>query len=346
MIRKHATLLFCAKRGCVGERREKENRNLIKKGLFMINKKFSMRWMVAIVSMFFVCLSVSAGDNIAEVKEKEKIHKEATGEDSVGNISFRRMMTALAVSSQLPITNTRVAATPLVSNVVGKQNRDQSVIITYDLNSSYQCSVSCDIAVNDSFLPTPLSFKDGSHVGIVSGGANRSITWLATDDWPNQKSNKVKARITVVETDVPQTWAHITIEWAKWGGSDIDICGYWIDKPSIKVGFSHGSGSSSSSWRSMWKGDNTGSGPEYVLVGVAPGEILNGVSSRKYKIHFNHYGTAASSPHVKVTVSSNGSTLSKISDAATRRGSAANTSDPFVVITFDGSGTPMSITTN
>lgn len=293
-------------------------------------------------------LNCFAGDNLAEIeaalaREKARIHKEATGEDTVGNVSFRRRMTVLAAPSRLLTANEGTAATPLVSNVVGKQKRDKTVEITYDINSSYQCSVSCDIAVNDSFLPTPLSFKDGSHVGIVSGGANRTITWLASNDWPNQKSDKVKARITVVETDVPQTWAHITIEWAQWGGSDIDICGYWIDQPSIKVGFSHGSGSSSSTWRSMWKGDNTGSGPEYVLVGVAPGEILSGVSSRKYKIHFNHYGTAASNPHVKVTVSSNGSTRSKVCNAATRRGSAANTSDPYVVITFDESGTPISI---
>lgn len=282
-------------------------------------------------------------ESIAE--QKAAYHKLVTGESSVGYQGVRRSATLMSAPSARPML--MAAAAPLVANVVGRQEtsgeKKRMVKVSYDLNTSYQCTVACDILVDGVALPGPLTFTEDSNIGMVSGGKNRTIYWDAKKDWNNKKSERVKARVTVAETDVPTTWAHITIAWAEWGGRDVDICGYWLDKSSVKVGWSYSSGSTDSAWRSVWKGDNTGTGPEYVDVAVAEGEILGGVTSRKYRIHFNYFGAAASTPKVRVTVSSNGVTKSTTCSASTRSGLKAETSDPHVTITFDSSGTPTSI---
>lgn len=235
--------------------------------------------------------------------------------------------------------------TSLAQNVVGRQLEDGTVEISYDLNSAYQCSVSCEISVDGTKLPTPLTFAAGGATGIVQPGTEKKIIWDARKDWPNHRSDAVKAILTVTETDAPGNWANIAIEWAEWGGRDIDICGYWLAHTSGQMGYAHTSTKQdlSTAWKSMWKGDNTGNGPENVLVHVANNELSDPNVSRKYRIHFNHYGTAASSPHVRVTVNGNGRTLSKVSAAGTRSGNAANTSDPYVTITFDENDTPIAI---
>ena len=292
----------------------------------------------ACAGTLFAILSVAAigsvfqlnGAEVSIAEQKASLHRQLTGESAVGYRGVR-LATKAAIAS------------PLVENVVGCQLVDGTVQISYDLNSSYQCEVFCAISVDGVLLAGPLTFAEGSCVGITTGGQGKKIIWKAKSDWDNQRSDRVKALVTATETDVPSSWAHITIAWSEWGGKDIDICGYWVDKPEVQVGYSHGSGSTASAWRSAWKGDNTGSGPEYVLVAVAENEILSGVTSRRYRIHFNHYGEAAANPHVRVTVFSNGVTKSKTCRANTRRRSAATTTDPYVTISFDENGTPTSI---
>ena len=93
----------------------------------------------------------------------------------------------------------------------------------------------------------------------------------------------------------------------------------------------------------MWKGDNTQSGPENIMVFIDNAQLEGVFTERIYKIHFNHFGAAAANPHVRVTVTGNDKTLTATVGAATRKSQRAETSDPFVLILFDASNTPISI---
>lgn len=303
------------------------------------------------VSAFGIILSTAAVEPMsfegmsdeAIAAYKEELYLKSQGITVPKKVLALRSQSFVVRAMSTSEANTDESA--LARNVVGKQLENGTVEISYDINSAYQCNVSCDISVEGTKLPTPLSFIAGGAIGIVQPGTAKKIIWDAHKDWPNKKSDAVKAILTVTETDAPGDWANIAIEWSEWGGKDIDICGYWLAHTSGKMGYAHTSAKQdlSTAWKSMWKGDNTGSGPENVLVHVANDELGDSTVERQYRIHFNHYGQAASSPHVRVTVNGNGKTLSKVCSAATRRGNAASTSDPYVTITFDESDTPIAI---
>lgn len=282
----------------------------------------------------------------AIVAYKEELYLKSHGVESTRTSVARRSQTFVVGSRQAM----NLDDSALAKNVVGRQLEDGTVEISYDLNSPYQSSVSCDIVADGTKLNTPLTFMPGAATGIVQPGVGKKIIWHARKDWPNQKSDNVKAVLTVTETDAPADWANIAIEWAEWGGKDIDICGYWLGYESGKMGYSYISSSNakdvSTAWKSMWKGDNVGNGPENVMVHIENSELGGVTANRQYRIHFNHFGEAASDPHVRVTVKCNGVTLSEVSNAATRRQSKALTSDPYVTITFDEYDTPISIKCN
>ena len=121
------------------------------------------------------------------------------------------------------------------------------------------------------------------------------------------------------------------------------MCGYWVDRPDVKVGWSYGTGSTSLTYRSTWRGDNTGSGPEYINIGVVPGETLEGVVNRRYRVHCNYYGNAGSSSKATISVTCNGVVKQKTISVSNRNGKAANTSDPYVTISFNDAGRLVSI---
>ena len=263
-------------------------------------------------------------------RAKWEKHRQLTGEDL-----FATASPDLSPKSSLTIKNLRAS----------QRAGTKMVDVYYDLLSSgdYQCNVSMSMTDNGSPVAVNTYAQDGDIGEGVVPGTGKHIAWDAGADWPNKYSQRFQVTVTATETDIPKTWATITISWASYGGKDLDICGYWVDQPGVKVGYSHGSGSTGSTYRSRWKGDNTRSGPEYVLVGVNENDIASGVTTRKYRIHFNYYKTAGSPAKADVTVKANGVTKRRTSSASTHKGNAASTSDPSVTITFDSDGTPISI---
>lgn len=277
-----------------------------------------------------IAIQVVGAEDHSVIARKLALHKVATGED----------LSILSKASFQPKSNVSI------QNIRAAQRNDDSKLVDvyYDLVSSgnYQCNVVMEMLNNGSTVAIGAANQEG-HVGEgVAPGEDRHIVWNAGKDWPDNYSSKFQTRLTATETDIPKTWATITIAWAAYGGSDIDICGYWLDKPDVKVGWSWGSGSTDSVYSSRWKGDNTGSGPEYILVGASAADLPTGVTTPRYRIHFNHYGRAGSPPKVDVSVRANNVTRSKTQTAATRGGKAL-TSDPYLTITFDQDGTPRSI---
>lgn len=265
--------------------------------------------------------------------EKEAIHLRETGEDlSIARKSGGRRLLSSSADGYS------------IENVFARQVEGTKFVkITYDLISSgdRQYKVSLSLQNNgNSVSATTLSGDIGRG---VAPGSGKSIVWDAGKDWPNGYSEKFTAIVSAEETDIPVSWANITVSWGAYGGRDLDICGYWLDQPSTKVGWSYGSGSTSSTWRSRWEGDNTGSGPEYIHVGVNENDIAQGVADRRYRIHFNYYGEVGSSAQATVYVTANGITKSASSPTGTHTGTKAYTSDPYLTITFDSHGSPISI---
>jgi len=239
----------------------------------------------------------------------------------------------------------------VATNVKAKQANpysggDDCVSISYDaITEGSPVNVSVTAVDYETGETIPCNtFGSGSDVGLrVPAGRSKFISWDAKADWGRHYSKKVKVNVIAVPADNPETWAVVTIAWASFGGRDLDVCGYWVDRPDVKVGWSYGTGSTDSTYRSTWRGDNTGSGPEYINIGVVPGETLSGVTDRRYRIHCNYFGSAGSSSKATLSVTSSGITKSKTISVSNRSGSGALTSDPFVTITFDENGQLVSI---
>lgn len=216
----------------------------------------------------------------------------------------------------------------------------KSVYITYDARTSGGVPVNVSLVVTDNGVVVPATtFSSDSDIGLrIPPGRNKCIVWDAGKDYDNHLSANMVAKVTAIPADNPSTWAVVTISWSEFGGRDLDVCGYWIDRPNVKVGWSYGTGSTTAEYRSTWRGDNTGSGPEYINIGVVPGETLEGVRNRAYRVHCNYFGSAGSPAKATISVSCNGMTMAKTISTGTHHGTAANTSDPYVTIYFDESG--------
>lgn len=238
----------------------------------------------------------------------------------------------------------------VATNVRAKQDDNslscsKSVYIRYDAVTSGGVPVNVSLTIKDNGVVVPATtFSEDSDIGLrIPPGKNKCIVWDAGADYDNRLSSNMVATVTAIPADNPSTWAVVTISWSAFGGKDLDVCGYWLDRPDVKVGWNYGTGSTSSTYRSTWRGDNTGSGPEYINIGVVPGETLEGVTRRAYRIHCNYYGSVGSSAKATISVSCNGTSLSKTISTGTHTSSAANTSDPYVTIYFDETGNLTSI---
>lgn len=237
----------------------------------------------------------------------------------------------------------------IASNVRAEQGDDalscsKKVYIRYDaVSASGTFPVNVDVVVKDKGVVVPATSFSGDYGQRIPQGRNKLIIWDAGVDYDNKRSSDMTVDVTAVPADNPSTWAVVTISWASFGGRDLDVCGYWLDRPDVKVGWSYSTGSESSTFRSTWRGDNTGSGPEYINIGVVAGEVLEGVSRRAYRIHCNYYGAAGSSSKATISVSCNGQSMSKTIGVSNRNRSKALTSDPYVTIYFDESGALTSI---
>jgi len=274
------------------------------------------------------CLSGEPDDTMRQTKAS--LHREATGESLVFLADTPPTIIRPRLTANVGVVT--------VSNVRAVQRKGTKLVdITYDLSStlSYKCHV--DLAVTRDGTTVTSSTRSGDVGDWVSPGTSRHITWNAGQDCPGARSFDYKVNVTAYEMaeQVSETWATITIAWAAYGGTDIDLCGYWLNTPSSCVGCSWGSGQQNSTVRALWRGDNTGSGPEYII--VSPSN-----THTQYRIHANHFGRSGNPSRVDVSVTGNGVTKSITSKAGTRGGKAVTT-DPYVTITFDEKGTPTAI---
>lgn len=221
-------------------------------------------------------------------------------------------------------------STPLaVSNVKMKQRDNSKLVdITYDLTgeAGTRCNIKIEICDNNSCI----AVKKESGVEI---GKGKTFVWDAGNDWPNNFSAKVTAKVTAEEIDVPATWAEIKISCnSDW----LSACAYWTNRPTLQID-GENSGSTDSPYFAKMYFDGDGASKILLLAN-------QGAQNRKYKIHFNNSLEKRTQRTVNVTVKSNGTQLSGSVKAAMRWCEAADTRDPYIAITFDAAGTPIAIT--
>ena len=218
----------------------------------------------------------------------------------------------------------------------------KTVRITYDADYKDGWPLAVSVEMRDGSTPVPC-FSLSGDVGNVPSGKGKVIEWNAGNDWDGKYTENMVAYVRAVPAEHPSSWAQIQISWSAFGGRDLDVCGYWVDKPGVKVGWHHGTGSLGSEYMSNWEGDNTESGPEYINVGVKPGQTLVGVRNKVYKVHCNYYGENGNPPQATIRVNCNGVSMSKTITASTRNRNRAEPSDPCVTITFSEMGELLSV---
>lgn len=235
----------------------------------------------------------------------------------------------------------------VATNVRAQQDEGTKIVsVWYDAEYQNGWPVNVSLQMNDNGSPVPCqTYLDGSDVGLnIPSGRGKLIRWNAGADWNGKLTSNMTATVVAVPSEHPSTYASITVMWSEFGGRDLDICGYWTDRSDVKVGWSWGYGSTGAEFESVWEGDNTGSGPEYIHIGVKPGQTLAGGSgNRTYRVHCNYYGSSNGSAKARIKVDCAGKSMSKTISTSNRNGSKATTSDPYVTITFDAAGNLLSV---
>lgn len=246
---------------------------------------------------------------------------------------------------RLKLMQARASSQDVATNVKAEQiPGSKQVRVTYDLNYKNGWPVNVTLLMTDraTGVDVPVQTVSGD-VGKVPSGVGKSITWDAGADWNGEYTEQMVATVNAIPAEHPSSWAEITISWSSFGGRDLDVCGYWTQKPGVKVGFGWQSGDTTSTYLSSWYGDNTGSGPEHIAVGVKPSDLAGSLTRPTYEVHCNYYGENGSPAKATISVSCNGLCMSKTISTATRNGTRAEASDPGVVITFDNEGNLVSI---
>lgn len=130
----------------------------------------------------------------------------------------------------------------------------------------------------------------------------------------------------------------ITFSWPP-NATDLDICAYWTDSPSLKVGFSYQPDTaatySSGNYNIFWGGDTKSIGGSEIV------EIWrnNSTSSATFTIHFNFWGTPGSAVCDIVAIDDSGTVKTKLGQACgSTNHSAATTGDPSATISINASG--------
>ena len=137
-----------------------------------------------------------------------------------------------------------------------------------------------------------------------------------------------------------------------WGpdGKDLDICAYWEAAPSMKAGYSWGSGG----WISLdgvtytleYSGDiRDADASEWVKIKKS----VWSKGSNSFRVYLNFYGYSASqypaSTCTVIAMQQNGPTKMLLANCGTRHGGKADPAqDPFVTVTFDATGKLISLT--
>ena len=136
-------------------------------------------------------------------------------------------------------------------------------------------------------------------------------------------------------------WTQISFAWGS-DGRDLDICAYWDGAPSMQMGYGHDTSTSekvSGAYHILYSGDIRGSdSSEWCKIKMKPWS--GGV--RTFKIHFNYYGYDSSHTANTCTVIASqiggGTFVKRNQSCSTDSGRAANTNDPFCIVSFDETG--------
>ncbi len=134
----------------------------------------------------------------------------------------------------------------------------------------------------------------------------------------------------------------VTFAWDA-AGRDLDICGYWLGAPDMMVGFSHSTSkeNESGAYHIEYSGDVTQvQSSEWAWVWMSPWSA--NAEDRKFRVHFNFFGSEDEYPTSECTVVANQpgvKTVVKRSQACgTTRGSKATTENPYCTVVFDAGG--------
>lgn len=303
----------------------------------------NMKRIGMLAAMAAIIFSANGGTAHGYSAEKRRIHEQMTGQrlDENGKPIREASQSDVTSEGKTPRRLMASSAPLTVSNVkIAQRANSKWVDGSYTLTggNGTLCNVSVEIC-DDTTCVTARTFEGDIGPSIKPGKSKYTFSWNAGADWPNNFSKKVNATIIVTETDLSMDWQPIYIKWGSYGGRDLDICGYWLETRTDNVGWSWGSGSQSGAYQSYWHGDNTESGPEQVDVRISKEELSREFKKRKYRIHFNYYGERGSPCKATVSVGN----LSKTSSTSQRLGTRAVTSDPYLTITFDEYGKPISI---
>ncbi len=126
-------------------------------------------------------------------------------------------------------------------------------------------------------------------------------------------------------------------------GRDLDICGYWLGAPDMAVGFGHSTAqdNDSDAYHIEYSGDVTQVGSsEWARVWMSPWS--GDAEERKFRVHFNFYGSdeehttsvctvVANQPGVKTAIKHS-------QPCGTTKGAKATTENPYCTVVFDADG--------
>ena len=134
----------------------------------------------------------------------------------------------------------------------------------------------------------------------------------------------------------------VTFSWDA-AGRDLDICGYWLGCPDMKIGFSHSTARTheSGAYHIEYSGDITqAGGAEWARLWMTPWSA--NPDERRFRVHFNFYGHDEDHPTDVCTVVANlpgVRTLVKHGQpCGTTLGRKATEDDPSCTVVFDASG--------
>ncbi len=133
-------------------------------------------------------------------------------------------------------------------------------------------------------------------------------------------------------------YALITVSWGS--GIHLDVIAYWTDVPGVTVGWTVDAGNPGAAIV-MHNQDNVRLGPEHITLGVTAASRLAGVTTYTFRVHFNFWGGSGSGAEIEVRHGA--VTLNKAVSPSTNFHVPASKSDPYVTITFNAAGTPLSI---
>ena len=238
---------------------------------------------------------------------------------------FVAIVVLLSCSISAQAYSTKSSIYRLITNIKAEQRPGTSVIdIYYDLNATSACNIKVHISrKNKKEGWSPSSESLSGDLNNVSTGSRRKIVWNSSLD--HFKPSLLSSEELVFDLSIQEQPTEVEISWGS-SGLDLDICGYWSDAPSGKVGYSY----SQSTHGLSWQGDNKQYGGSERII-VDPSAIE---SYDRLKIHFNYFKDAGGP--VRVDVRNLANTWSVTSSAErNQQWTPANTSHPSVSLSLD-----------